>query len=73
MTGDLVNREDRELEPGAVPGPDGGGDRPGLFAPGNHEGDNPCWPELRDRLEEAGVQVLEDRAVLWGLRGRGST
>lgn len=44
---------------------------PAFFAPGNHEGDNPCWPELRDRLEEAGVQVLEDRAVLWSLRGEG--
>ena len=31
MTGDLGGPG---TEPGAVPGPDGGGDRPGLFCPG---------------------------------------
>ena len=42
---------------------------PAFFAPGNHEVDSPCWPELRDGLEAAGVQVLEDRAVLRNFRG----
>lgn len=71
MTGDLVNREDRELSRALSLARMAAETAPAFFAPGNHEGDNPCWPELRDRLEEAGVQVLEDRAVLWGLRGEG--
>lgn len=71
MTGDLVNREDRELSRALSLARMAAEIAPAFFAPGNHEGDNPCWPELRDRLEEAGVQVLEDRAVLWSLRGEG--
>lgn len=71
MTGDLVNREDRELSRALSLARMAAETAPAFFAPGNHEGDNPCWPELRDRLEEAGVQVLEDRAVLWSLRGEG--
>ena len=74
MTGDLVNREDRELSRALSLARMTAETAPALFWPrATMRGDNPCWPELRDRLEEAGVQVLEDRAVLWSLRGRGST
>lgn len=69
MTGDLVNREDRELSRTLSLARMAAETAPAFFAPGNHEGDNPCWPELRDGLEEAGVQVLEDRAVLRNFRG----
>ena len=71
MTGDLVNREDRDLSRALSRARRAAETAPAFFAPGNHEVDNPCWPELRDGLEEAGVQVLEDRAVLWSLRGEG--
>lgn len=71
MTGDLVNREDRDLSRALSLARMVAETAPAFFAPGNHEVDNPCWPELRDGLEEAGVQVLEDRAVLWSLRGEG--
>lgn len=69
MTGDLVNREDRDLSRVLSLARMAAETAPAFFAPGNHEGDNPCWPELRDGLEEAGVQVLEDRAVLRNFRG----
>lgn len=71
MTGDLVNWEDRDLSRALSLARMAAETAPAFFAPGNHEVDNPCWPELRDGLEEAGVQVLEDRAVLWSLRGEG--
>ena len=71
MTGDLVNREYRDLSRALSLARMAAETAPAFFAPGNHEVDNPCWPELRDGLEEAGVQVLEDRAVLWSLRGEG--
>ena len=69
MTGDLVNREDRDLSRALSLARMAAETAPAFFAPGNHEVDNPCWPELRDGLEEAGVQVLEDRAVLRNFRG----
>lgn len=69
MTGDLFNREDRDLSRVLSLARMAAETAPAFFAPGNHEGDNPCWPELRDGLEEAGVQVLEDRAVLRNFRG----
>ena len=71
MTGALGNREDRDLSRALSLARMAAETAPAFFAPGNHEVDNPCWPELRDGLEEAGVQVLEDRAVLWSLRGEG--
>ncbi len=69
MTGDLVNREDRDLSRALSLARMAAETAPSFFAPGNHEVDNLCWPELRDGLEEAGVQVLEDRAVLRNFRG----
>ncbi|MFQ9474080.1 MAG: hypothetical protein ACLR0P_13685 [Oscillospiraceae bacterium] len=71
MTGDLVNREDRELSRASSLARMAAETAPGLFGPGQPMRGQPRRPELRDRLEEAGVQVLEDRAVLWGLRGEG--
>ena len=69
MTGDLVNREDRDLSRALSLARMAAETAPAFFAPGNHEVDSPCWPELRDGLEAAGVQVLEDRAVLRNFRG----
>lgn len=71
MTGDLVNREDRDLSRALSLARMAAETAPAFFAPGNHEVDSPCWPELRDGLEAAGVQVLEDRAVLRNFRGGG--
>ena len=42
---------------------------PTYYAPGNHEADNPCYPELREGLEEAGITVLENESVQLWYRG----
>lgn len=55
MTGDLVNREDRDLSRALSLARMAAETAPAFFAPGNHEVDSPCWPELRDGLEAAGV------------------
>ena len=64
FTGDLVNREDRDLSRALSLARMAAGQAPAYYAPGNHEADNPCYPELREGLEKAGVTVLEDEAVL---------
>ena len=64
ITGDLVNREDRDLRPALSLAAMAAEQAPAYFVPGNHEADNPCWPELREGLEKAGVTVLEDGAAL---------
>ena len=68
MTGDLVNREDRDLSCALSLAAMAVKIAPVYYAPGNHEADNPCYPELREGLSEAGVTVLEDASaqLLWG-------
>ena len=63
FTGDLVNREDRDLSCALSLAAMAAQIAPAYYAPGNHEADNPCYPELRDGLEEAGVTVLEDQSA----------
>ena len=66
FTGDLVNREDRDLSCALSLAAMAAQIAPAYYAPGNHEADNPCYPELREGLEDAGVTVLEDQsAQLW--------
>ncbi len=42
---------------------------PAYYAPGNHEAGNPCYPELREGLEEAGITALENESVQLWYRG----
>ena len=63
FTGDLVNREDRDLSRALSLAAMAAQIAPVYYAPGNHEADNPCYPELREGLEEAGVTVLEDQSA----------
>ena len=63
FTGDLVNREDRDLSRALSLAAMAAQIAPAYYAPGNHEADNPCYPELREGLEEAGVTVLEDQSA----------
>ena len=66
ITGDWVNREDRDLSRPLATAELAASIAPAYYAPGNHEADNPCYPELREGLEAAGVIVLEDEAAqLW--------
>ena len=63
FTGDLVNREDRDLSCALSLAAMAAQIAPAYYAPGNHEADNPCYPELREGLENAGVTVLEDQSA----------
>ena len=66
FTGDLVNREDRDLSRAISLAAMAAQIAPAYYAPGNHEADNPCYPELREGLEKAGITVLEnENAQLW--------
>ena len=66
FTGDLVNREDRDLSRALSLAARAAQIAPAYYAPGNHEADNPCYPELREGLEKAGITVLEnENAQLW--------
>ena len=69
FTGDLVNREDRDLSCALSLAAMAAQIAPAYYAPGNHEADNPCYPELREGLEEAGVTVLENENVQLWYRG----
>ena len=60
FTGDLVNREDRDLSRAISLAAMAAQIAPAYYAPGNHEADSPCYPELREGLEKAGVTVLEE-------------
>ena len=60
FTGDLVNREDRDLSRAISLAAMAAQIAPAYYAPGNHEADSPCYPELREGLEKAGVTVLEN-------------
>ena len=66
FTGDLVNREDQDLSRALSLTAAAAQIAPAYYAPGNHEADNPGYPELREALEQVGVTVLEDEAAqLW--------
>ena len=69
FTGDLVNREDRDLSRALSLAAMAAQIAPAYYAPGNHEADNPCYPELREGLEEAGITVLENESVQLWYRG----
>ena len=69
FTGDLVNREDRDLSCALSLAAMAAQITPAYYAPGNHEADNPCYPELREGLEEAGITVLENESVQLWYRG----
>ena len=69
FTGDLVNREDRDLSRALSLAAMAAQTVPAYYAPGNHEAGNPCYPELREGLEEAGVTVLENESVQLWYRG----
>ena len=69
FTGDLVNREDRDLSHALSLAAMAAQIAPAYYAPGNHEADNPCYPELREGLEEAGITVLENESVQLWYRG----
>ena len=69
FTGDLVNREDRDLSCALSLAAMAAQVAPAYYAPGNHEADNPCYPELREGLEEAGITVLENESVQLWYRG----
>ena len=64
FTGDLINREDRDLSRALSLAAMAAKLAPAYFVPGNHEADNPCYPELREGLEAAGVTLLEDQAAV---------
>ena len=50
FTGDLVNREDRDLSRAISLAAMAAQIAPAYYAPGNHEADSPCYPELREGL-----------------------
>ena len=62
-TGDLVNREDREFSCVLALMAMAADAAPTYFTPGNHEADNPLYPQLREELASAGITVLEDGAA----------
>ena len=69
FTGDLVNREDRDLSCALSLAAMAAQIAPAYYAPGNHEAGNPCYPELREGLEEAGITALENESVQLWYRG----
>lgn len=69
MTGDLVNREDRDFTQALSTAALAVRFAPTYFVRGNHEVDNPDYDRLRQGLEEAGVTILEDQGVVLEYRG----
>ena len=61
FTGDLVNREDRDLSCALSLAAMAAQIAPAYYAPGNHEAGNPCYPELREGLEEIGRASCRER------------
>lgn len=64
MTGDLVNREDRDFSQALATAALAVRFAPTYFVRGNHEVDNSDYAILRRGLEEAGVTILEDEGVV---------
>ena len=69
MTGDLVNREDRDFSQALATAALAVRFAPTYFVRGNHEVDNPDYAILRRGLEEAGVTILEDKGVVLEYHG----
>lgn len=69
MTGDLVNREDRDFSQALATAALAVRFAPTYFVRGNHEVDNPDYAILRRGLEEAGVTILEDEGVVLEYHG----
>lgn len=69
MTGDLVNREDRDFTKALATAALAVRFAPTYFVRGNHEVDNPDYARLRQGLEEAGVTILEDESVVLEYHG----
>lgn len=69
MTGDLVNREDRDFTKALATAALAVQFAPTYFVRGNHEVDNPDYARLRQGLEEAGVTILEDEGVVLEYHG----
>lgn len=69
MTGDLVNREDRDFTQALSTAALVVRYAPTYFVRGNHEVDNPDYAHLRRGLEEAGVTILEDEGVVLDYHG----
>lgn len=69
ITGDLVNREDRDFTRALSTVALAVRYAPTYFVRGNHEVDNPDYPRLRQGLEEAGVIILEDEGVVLDCHG----
>lgn len=69
MTGDLVNREDRDFTQALSTAELAVRYAPTYFVRGNHEVDNPDYARLRRGLEEAGVIILEDEGVVLEYHG----
>ena len=69
MTGDLVNREDRDFAQALSTAALAVRFAPTYFVRGNHEVDNPDYAILRRGLEEAGVTILEDEGVVLEYHG----
>lgn len=69
MTGDLVNREDRDFTQALSTAALAVGYAPTYFVRGNHEVDNPYYAQLRQGLENVGVTILEDEGVMLEYHG----
>lgn len=69
ITGDLVNREDRDFTQALSTAALAVRFAPTYFVRGNHEVDNPDYARLREGLEEAGVTILEDQGVVLDYHG----
>lgn len=69
MTGDLVNREDRDFTQALSTAALAVRFAPTYFVRGNHEVDNPDYARLRQGLEKVGVTILEDEGVVLEYHG----
>lgn len=69
MTGDLVNREDRDFTQALSTAALAVRFAPTYFVRGNHEVDNPYYARLRQGLEAVGVTILEDEGVVLEYHG----
>lgn len=69
MTGDLVNREDRDFTQALSTAALAVRFAPTYFVRGNHEVDNPYYAKLRQGLENVGVTILEDEGVMLEYHG----